>query len=271
MSSGIASGAETATDRARKRRAASLVSALGRRSIVLIGLMGSGKTSTGRRLAQELGLEFVDADEEIEAAARLSITEIFARHGEDSFRDGERRVMARLLRDGPRVLASGGGAFMSEETRTRIALSGISIWLKADQDLLWRRVRKRSHRPLLQGGDPEQTLRALLEQRYPVYALADVTVVSRDGPHELAVDEIIASIEGFLRSSPEFTPQAMPKSIPVSHQQPGAGPQPFANQAQVSVELGARSYPILIGAGLIAEAGNHIRLLAPRAACAIVT
>jgi len=263
MSSGIASGAETETDRARNR----LVSALGRRSIVLIGLMGSGKSSTGRRLAQELGLEFVDADEEIEAAARLSITEIFARHGEDSFRDGERRVMARLLRDGPRVLASGGGAFMNEETRARIALSGISIWLKADQDVLWRRVRKRSHRPLLQGGDPEQTLRTLLEQRYPVYALADVTVVSRDGPHELAVEEAIAGIECFLRSSLDLTPLARPKSITVSDQQQGPGRQP----AQVRVELGARTYPILTGAGLIAEAGNHIRRLAPRAACAIVT
>jgi shikimate kinase/3-dehydroquinate synthase len=234
--------------------------------------MGSGKTATGRRLAQELGLEFVDADEEIEAAARLSITEIFARHGEDSFRDGERRVMARLLRDGPRVVASGGGAFMNEETRAKIALAGISVWLKADQDVLWRRVRKRSHRPLLQGGDSEQTLRTLLEQRYPVYALADVTVVSRDGPHELAVEEAIAGIECFLRSSPDLTPlAARPKGITVPHQQQGAGPQSYSNQAQVSVELGARSYPILIGAGLIAEAGNHIRQLAPRAACAIVT
>jgi shikimate kinase/3-dehydroquinate synthase len=272
MSSGIASGAETETDRARNRRAASLVAALGRRSIVLIGLMGSGKTATGRRLAQELGLEFVDADEEIEAAARLSITEIFARHGEDSFRNGERRVMARLLRDGPRVLASGGGAFMNEETRARIAVAGISIWLKADPDVLWRRVRKRSHRPLLQGGDAEQTLRTLLEQRYPVYALADVTVVSRDGPHELAVEEAIAGIERFLRSSPDLTPlAARPKAITVPHRQQGAGPQSSSNQAQVSMELGARSYPILIGAGLIAEAGNHIHRLAPRAACAIVT
>src|ERR1700730_13800178 len=272
MGSGIASGAETETDRVRNRRMASLVSALGRRSIVLIGLMGSGKTTTGRRLAQELGIEFVDADEEIEAAAGLSITEIFARHGENSFRDGERRVMARLLRDGPRVLASGGGAFMNEETRARIALSGISIWLKTDQDVLWRRVRKRSHRPLLQRGDPEQTLRTLLEQRYPVYALADVTVVSRDGPHELAVEEAIAGIECFLRSSAELTPRAArPKAITVPDRQQGAGPQPSSNQAQVSMELGARSYPILIGAGLIAEAGNHIRRLAPRAACAIVT
>jgi shikimate kinase/3-dehydroquinate synthase len=253
MGSGIASGAETETDRVRNRRMASLVSALGRRSIVLIGLMGSGKTTTGRRLAQELGIEFVDADEEIEAAAGLSITEIFARHGENSFRDGERRVMARLLGDGPRVLASGGGAFMNEETRARIALSGMSIWLKADHDVLWRRVRKRLHRPLLQGGDPEQTLRTLLEQRYPVYALADVTVISRDGPHELAVEEAIAGIECFLRSSPDLTALARPKSITISHQQQGAGPQPLSNQAQVSVELGARTYRILIGAGLIAE------------------
>jgi shikimate kinase/3-dehydroquinate synthase len=271
MSGGIGSGADTETDRARHRRAASLVSALGRRSIVLIGLMGSGKTATGRRLAQELSLEFVDADEEIEAAARLSITEIFARHGEESFREGERRVMARLLSDGPRVLASGGGAFMNEETRAKIASSGISIWLKADHDVLWRRVRKRSHRPLLQGDDPEQTLRRLLEQRYPVYALADVTIVSRDGPHELAVEEIIAGIECFLRTEPSRLPLAGPGNIPVSRQQQGAGPQPFANQAQVNVELGARTYPILIGAGLIAEVGGHIRRLAPRAACAIVT
>src|SRR3984893_15781913 len=125
MSSGVASGAETETVRARNQRVASLVSALGRRSIVLIGLMGSGKTATGRRLAQELGLEFIDADEEMEAAAGMSITEIFARHGEDSFRDGERRVMARLLRDGPRVLASGGGAFTKEGGRGRSALCGI--------------------------------------------------------------------------------------------------------------------------------------------------
>ncbi len=255
----------------RNRRAASLVSALGRRSIVLIGLMGSGKTSTGRRLAEELGLEFVDADAEIEAAAGMSITEIFGRYGEDYFRDGERRVMARLLREGPRVLATGGGAFMDEGTRARIALSGISIWLQADRDVLWRRVRKRSHRPLLQGDNPEETLRTLLEQRYPVYALADVAVISRDGPHELAVEEAIAGIECFLRSSPDLSPLARPKSITSSHQQPGAGPQPFSNQAQVSVELGARTYTILIGAGLIAEAGNHIRRLAPLAACAIVT
>ena len=177
--------------------------ALGRRSIVLIGLMGSGKTSNGRRLAQKLGLDFVDADAEIEAAAGMSITEIFAQHGEPYFRDGERRVMARLLNEGPRVLATGGGAFMNEETRARIAASGISIWLKADLDVLWRRVRKRSHRPLLQGGDPERTLRALLEQRYPVYARADITVVRGMGRRSWRLRKTIDGLEFFLRFSPD--------------------------------------------------------------------
>lgn len=271
MSSGIRCAAEGETDRARDRRTALLVSALGRRSIVLIGLMGSGKTSTGRRLAQQLGLEFVDADAEIEAAAGMSITEIFAQHGEPYFRDGERRVMARLLSEGPRVIATGGGAFMNEETRARIAASGISVWLKADPDVLWRRVRKRSHRPLLQGADPEQTLKTLLEERYPVYARADVTVISRDGPHELAVEETIAGIEYFLRFSPDPIPLAKPGMIAAPHRQAGSGGELVSRRAEVSVELGARSYAILIGAGLIAEAGYFIRGLVPRAACAIIT
>jgi shikimate kinase / 3-dehydroquinate synthase len=271
MSSGIASGAEGETERAPDRRAAQLVQALGGRSIVLIGLMGSGKTSTGRRLAQQLGLKFADADAEIEAAAGMSITEIFVRHGEAYFRDGERRVMARLLNEGPRVLATGGGAFMNEEIRARIAASGISIWLKADLDVIWRRVRKRSHRPLLQGGDPEQTLRALLEQRYPVYARADITVISRDCPQDLAVEEAIEGLEFFLRFSPDPPPLVSPRRSAVSYGQPGTSPQAFSSQARVDVELGARSYAILIGEGLIAETGNHIRRIAPRAACAIVT
>jgi shikimate kinase/3-dehydroquinate synthase len=271
MSSGIASGAEGETEQAPDRRAAQLVQALGRRSIVLIGLMGSGKTSTGRRLAQQLGLDFVDADAEIEAAAGMSITEIFAQHGETYFRDGERRVMARLLNEGPRVLATGGGAFMNEETRARIAASGISIWLKADLDVLWRRVRKRSHRPLLQSGDPERTLRHLLDQRYPVYARADITVISRDGPQELAVEEAIDGLEFFLRFSSDPPELAAPTRSAVSNGQSATGPQPYSSQARVDVKLGARSYAILIGAGLMAEAGHHIRRLAPRAACAIVT
>lgn len=271
MSSGIRCAAEGEADRARDRRAALLVPALGRRSIVLIGLMGSGKTSTGRRLAQQLGLEFVDADAEIEAAAGVSITEMFAQHGEAYFRDGERRVMARLLSEGPRVIATGGGAFMNEETRARIAASGISVWLKADPDVLWRRVRKRSHRPLLQGADPEQTLRTLLDERYPIYARADITVISRDGPHEVAVEEAIAGIEYFLRFSPDPIPLAEAGRVAGQAQHAGSIRDLVLPCEQVSVELGARTYAIMIGAGLIANAGNLIRRLAPRAACAIVT
>ncbi len=273
------------------RRVAALTQALGDRSIVLVGFMGSGKTSTGRRLAQRLGLPFVDADAEIEAAAGMTIAEIFAKHGEPFFRDGERRVMARLLEEGPRVIATGGGAFLHDETRARIAARGLSVWLKADPEVLWRRVRKRSHRPLLQSPDPEATLRALLEQRYPFYARADVTVVSRDGPHELAVEDIVTAIEFFMRFSPEppllspvrdmnpATPPA-PGQIgsPVgdflfdSTPKGGAGaPEEPTAVAQVEVELGARSYDILIGPGLIARAGAYVQNLAPGAACAIVT
>lgn len=253
------------------RRAEEIVHSLRGRSIVLVGLMGSGKTSTGRRLAQRLGLEFVDADAEIEAAAGMTITDIFAQHGETYFRDGERRVVARLLGEGPRVLATGGGAFMNEETRARIAVSGVSIWLKADLDVLWRRVRKRTHRPLLHGADPEQTLRTLLEQRYPVYGRADITVISRDGPQEAAVDEAIEALEFFLRFSPEPPPLSDHGRLNLLHGQRGAGLQPFPPQARVSVELGARGYEILIGPGLIAQAASHLRHIAPQAACAIVT
>ena len=256
MSIGIASGADGETENAPDRRAGQLVQALGHRSIVLIGLMGSGKTSNGRRLAQMLNLPFVDADAEIEAAAGMSISEIFVRHGEPYFRDGERRVMARLLNEGPRVLATGGGAFMNEETRARIAEFGISIWLKADLDVLWRRVRKRSHRPLLQGEDPEQTLRALLEQRYPVYARADITVVSRDGPQERAVEEMIEGLEFFLRFSPDPPPLSNIRGIPKMEGQLDISGQSPASQARIDVELGARGYEILIGEGLIADAAN---------------
>ena len=256
MSIGIASGADGETENAPDRRAGQLVQALGHRSIVLIGLMGSGKTSNGRRLAQMLNLPFADADAEIEAAAGMSISEIFARHGEPYFRDGERRVMARLLNEGPRVLATGGGAFMNEETRARIAASGISIWLKADLDVLWRRVRKRSHRPLLQGEDPEQTLRALLEQRYPVYARADITVVSRDGPQERAVEEMIEGLEFFLRFSPDPPPLSNIRGIPKMEGQLDISGQSPASQARIEVKLGARGYEILIGEGLIADAAT---------------
>jgi shikimate kinase/3-dehydroquinate synthase len=270
MTSETGSAHYGAAEGVRDARIASLLAGLGRRSIVLVGLMGSGKTSTGRRLAQRLGLDFVDADAEIEAAAGMSISEIFARHGELYFRDGERRVMARLLDEGPRVIATGGGAFLNDETRARIARNGISVWLKADPDVLWRRVRKRSHRPLLQGADPEKTLRTLLEQRYPVYARANVTVVSRDGPHEVAVEEMISGVEFFLRFSPDPPPPAKPRKM---HDLINAPPsaEPAQDRAQVDVKLGERSYAILIGSGLIAEAGDRVRRLAPFAACAIVT
>lgn len=174
---------------------------LGSRVLVLVGMMGAGKSSIGRRLADRLGMPFVDADTEIETAAGKSITEIFAEHGEDYFRDGERRVIARLLEAGGMVLATGGGAFMSESTRLAIAERGISIWLKAALPVLMERVRRRSNRPLLKTEDPEATLRALIELRYPVYAQANVTVESRDAPHEVILDEIVAALAAYLDGS----------------------------------------------------------------------
>jgi len=164
-----------------------LVATLGGRSIVLVGMMGAGKTSVGRRLAARLNLPFVDADAEIEAGAQMSVPEIFERFGEPYFRDGERKVVARLLAEGQKVLATGGGAFMNEATRQRIAESGVSIWLKPDFEVLMRRVRKRSNRPLLKTADPEATLRRILEERSPVYGLADLTFEPRDGPHDAVV------------------------------------------------------------------------------------
>ncbi len=171
--------------------AAALAAALGPRSIVLVGMMGAGKSSIGRRLAKKLNLAFVDADAEIELAAGMPITDIFDHHGEDYFRSGEARVIARLLDQGRQVLATGGGAFMNPTTRALIAAKGISVWLKAEPDILLRRIRRRSDRPLLRTADPAATLKRLIEERYPVYAEADVTIHSRDVPHEVIVDEII--------------------------------------------------------------------------------
>lgn len=164
------------------------------RPIVLVGLMGAGKTSIGRRLAEKLGLEFVDADHEIEAAAGQSIPEIFEQHGEAYFREGERRVIARLMDGGPQVLATGGGAFMNEETRARIKAQALSVWLKADLTLLMKRVSKRNDRPLLKADDPEAVMRALMDARYPVYAEADVTVESRDVQHQQMVNEVVRTL-----------------------------------------------------------------------------
>jgi shikimate kinase len=166
--------------------------------VVLVGMMGAGKTSVGKRLAGRLGLTFVDADTAIEEAAKKTVTEIFAEHGEDYFRQGERRVIARLLREPRQIIATGGGAFMNAETRAAIRAAGLSIWLKADWELLFERVRRRPTRPLLQNADPEGTLKALVDLRYPVYAEADLTVQSVDVPHEAMVDAVMAALEAWL-------------------------------------------------------------------------
>lgn len=168
--------------------------ALGERSIVMVGLMGCGKSSVGKRLAAKLELPFTDTDDEIEKAAGKSIKEIFADHGEDYFRSGERRVIARLLGSGPQVLATGGGAFINPETRARIKDVGISIWLKADLPILMRRVGKRETRPLLSSGDPEKIMRELMATRHPIYAEADITIESRDVPHDAVVTEVLDAL-----------------------------------------------------------------------------
>jgi len=175
-----------------------LVEALGPRSIVLVGIMGCGKSTVGKRLAQRLGLDFIDADTEIERAANMSVAEIFAEHGEPYFRSGEERVIARLLREGPQVLATGGGAFMSEATRSEITDNGLSIWLKVDFDTVMARVRRRSTRPLLQNPDPEGTMRKLMADREPIYSRAALTVVSKDVPHEAVVDQIVVTLADYL-------------------------------------------------------------------------
>lgn len=164
------------------------------RPIVLVGLMGSGKSSVGRRLAEKLELPFVDADHAIEEAADKSITEIFADHGETYFREGERRVITRLLDNGAQVLATGGGAFMNAETRANIAKAGISIWLRADLDLLMKRVLRRADRPLLQNDNPTAVMQNLITSRYPVYAQSDITVDSRDVQHAQMVNDVIRAM-----------------------------------------------------------------------------
>jgi shikimate kinase len=177
----------------------SLGAALGRRSVVLVGMMGAGKSSIGRRLAARLGIPFVDADTEIEKAADMSIAEIFSAHGEPYFRAGEARVIARLLEGGPQVLATGGGAFMNPETRAAIRVKGISVWLRATLDVLNRRIKRRGDRPLLKTADPTETLRRLIEERDPIYAEADLAVESREVPHETIVDEIVGGLRGLVQ------------------------------------------------------------------------
>jgi shikimate kinase len=177
---------------------ADILAALGQRLIVLVGMMGAGKSTIGRRLAARLRLSFMDADSEIEAAAGMTIPEIFEVHGEQHFRDGEARVIARLLDGGPGVLATGGGSFMREETRRRIGDKAVSIWLKADTDVIMKRVKRRTDRPLLQTADPVATVNRLLAEREPVYGSADLTIASRDVPHDRIVDEVIAALHGRL-------------------------------------------------------------------------
>src|SRR5262249_494548 len=168
------------------------------RAIVMVGMMGAGKSSVGRRLALRLGLPFVDADSEIEQAANASINEIFERHGEAYFRDGERGVIRRLVDGSPKVLATGGGAFMQPDTRAAIKENAIAIWLKADRDLIMSRVRRRSNRPLLKTADPEAVIDRLIADRHPTYAEADIHIQSRDVAHDVVIDDILAALADHL-------------------------------------------------------------------------
>jgi shikimate kinase len=181
---------------------------LGGRTIVMVGMMGAGKSSVGRRLAARLALPFIDADTEIERAANATIPEIFETHGEAYFRDGERRVILRLLDGNPKVLATGGGAFVSAETRDAIRAAGVSIWLKADRDLILQRVKRRSNRPLLKTADPEATVDRLLAERNPIYSEANVHVQSRDVAHEIVMADILAALTRWLEANPAAGDQA---------------------------------------------------------------
>jgi shikimate kinase len=176
--------------------------ALAERTIVLVGLMGAGKSTVGRRLAAELGLPFHDADQEIEKAAGCSISDFFDRFGEPAFREGERRVIVRLLAGRKHVLATGGGAFMDPATRAEIRRAGISVWLRADIDLLMARVSKRPTRPLLKTADPRATMERLMNERYPVYAEADITIDSSGGPHDTVVRKILSELADLYGKSP---------------------------------------------------------------------
>jgi shikimate kinase len=191
---------ERASERTTKGRDHPIRRRLGSRSVVLVGLMGAGKSTVGRRLATKLALPFFDADQEIESAAGMSVQDIFSVYGEPYFREGERKVIARLLQEGPIVLATGGGAFMNEETRATVARAGVSIWLRAELPVLMRRVRKRANRPLLNTEDPEDTMRRLIAIRYPVYAQADLTVESHEAPHDRVVAEVMRVLSDWLEA-----------------------------------------------------------------------
>ena len=271
-------------------------SRLGRRPIVLVGLMGCGKSSIGKRLASRLGLPFVDADEEIEKAAAKSINDIFSEYGEAYFREGERKVIARLLNNGAQVLATGGGAYMHPDTRQRVRETAISIWLRAELPVLMRRVLKRDTRPLLRSGNPEATMKKLIETRYPTYAEADVMVESRDEPHDIIVSEILHRLIELPNPVPAPVPVAVPASGPpaagaaaprpkdnaphMTH--PSSPPSPPAShppvpraaaapQRTVGVSLGTRSYDVLIGSGLLPHSADLIAARLGPVKCGIVT
>ena len=205
------------------------------RTVVFVGLMGAGKSAIGRRLAQRLGLPFIDADHEIEAAAGRSVEEIFETLGEQAFREGERKIVQRLL-DGPtQILSTGGGAFIDPETRAKIKARGISVWLDADLELLLRRVARRNNRPLLKRGDPREVLSRLMAERNPIYAQADIRVESVDGPPEATVERVAEALRRYL-----------------------AGETKTEEATRVRVELGLRGYDIRIGAGLLERAGELV-------------
>ena len=176
------------------------------RTVALVGLMGVGKSSIGRRLAQRLALPFIDADSEIEAAAGATIEDIFQRHGEAAFRDGERRVIARLLESPPHVLATGGGAFMDASTRALIRARAVSIWLRADIELMLARVGRRGNRPLLKSGEPRAVLEQLMAERYPIYGEADLTVDSVDGPPEATLERVLAALAAHAAGERQAAP-----------------------------------------------------------------
>jgi shikimate kinase len=186
---------------AREEKRDELVTLLAGRPIVLVGMMGAGKTTVGRRLASRLGRRFVDSDEEIESAAGMTIEDIFRMHGEADFRSGEVRVIARLLREPNIVLGTGGGAFINSETRALVKAEAVSVWIKADFELLFARVSRRSNRPLLKTANPRDTLRNLIDARYPTYAEADVTIVSKDVPQDVVASEIVDALLDFLGES----------------------------------------------------------------------
>ncbi|MDN5926414.1 MAG: shikimate kinase [Hyphomicrobiales bacterium] len=200
----------TATATTAHEDAATLLASLGGRSIVFVGLMGAGKTAIGRKLSQMLDLPFVDSDHEIEAVSRMTIAELFQQYGEAEFRALEQRVIERLLKGGPQIFSTGGGAFMNQQTRLGIAGNGISVWLKADLDLLMQRVTKKPSRPLLQNPDPRAVMARLMEQRYPVYATADITIQTRDERRELIAAEVLEALKAKLIAS-EFASERNPE------------------------------------------------------------